>query len=136
MCQRIHFDSTRKTHKLDRIGAPGGRFKSFDPFCRKSSEILEGRHFDEIIVFEKVSQCQKNVRGPFGVSNVHFVAKIQKIEGGPFGDFFSKKVLQCQKKRKEDPLVSAGIVTPKKRKNPSLVWFPGPTDTIWRPETL
>ena len=39
---------------------------------------------------------------PLGVFNIHFVAKHQKIEGGPFGEkFFSgKKVSQCRKKLK------------------------------------
>ena len=29
--------------------------------------------------------------GPFGIFQPHSVGKYQKIEGGPFGDFFFKK---------------------------------------------
>ena len=45
------------------------------------------------------------------------VAKHQKIEGDPLGKFSSKKVSQCRKKLKGDPLVSPGTVTRKNRKN-------------------
>ena len=35
---------------------------------------------------------KKTERGdPLGFSNIHSVAKQQKIEGGPFGEFFSGK---------------------------------------------
>ena len=43
--------------------------------------------------------------------NIHSVAKHQKNTGGPFGEiFFSKKVSQCQKNERGDPLVSPGMV--------------------------
>ena len=49
---------------------------------------------------------------PLGVFNVHFVAKHQKIEGGPLGKiFFRKKSLTMPKKTERgDPLVSPGMV--------------------------
>ena len=49
---------------------------------------------------------------PLGVFNIHFVAKHQKIEGGPFGEkfFFRKKSLTMSKKTERDPLVSPGMV--------------------------
>ena len=54
----------------------------------------------------------KSQGDPLGFSNIHSVAKQQKIEGGPFGEKFSseKKVSQCRKKMKGDPLVSPGRV--------------------------
>ena len=40
---------------------------------------------------ENVSQCRKKLKGgPLGFFNIHSVGKYQKIEGGPFGDFFRK----------------------------------------------
>ena len=42
MCQSILFYCTRKIQKLDRIGAPGGPFELFHPFCHKSSKQLKG----------------------------------------------------------------------------------------------
>ena len=48
---------------------------------------------------------------PLGLFNIHSVAKLQKIEEGPFvGNFFLKKVAQCRKTGPLDPLVSSGIV--------------------------
>ena len=38
-----------------------------------------------------------------GFFNIHSVAKHRKIEGGPLGIFFRKKVPQCQKKLKGGP---------------------------------
>ena len=50
--------------------------------------------------------------------NIHSVAEHQKIEGGPFGEFFFEKRLTMQKK----PLVSPGIVCyAEKHKKP--FWF-------------
>ena len=45
-----------------------------------------------------------------GCFNIHSVAKHQKIEGGPSGDFFRKNVSQSKKNCKGDPLVSPGVV--------------------------
>ena len=61
---------------------------------------------------------------PLGVFNIHFVAKHQKIEGGPFGEnFFPGKSLTMPKKTERgDPLVSPGMVCyPGKQKKP--FWF-------------
>ena len=56
-----------------------------------------------------------------GVFNIHFVAKHQKIEGGPFGEkiFSRKKVSQCRKKLKGKTLWSRPVwyVTRENRKN-------------------
>ena len=45
--------------------------------------------------FEQSHSAEKSERGdPLGFSNIHYVPKYQKIEGGPFGTIkkFSKKV--------------------------------------------
>ena len=58
------------------------------------------------IFFEKKSHnAEKTEReDPLGFFNIHFVAKLQKIEGGPFrGNFFLKKVAQCRKNLKGGP---------------------------------
>ena len=49
---------------------------------------------------KKSHNAEKKLKGRalLGVSNIHFVAKQQKIEGGPFGEFFlSGKKSQCRK---------------------------------------
>ena len=56
---------------------------------------------------------KKTRRGDFlGFSNIHSVAKQQKIEGGTLWEIFfpGKKVSQCRKKLKGGPLVSPGMV--------------------------
>ena len=61
----------------------------------------------------------------WGVFNIHFVAKHQKIEGGPFGEkiFFRKKSLTMPKKTERgDPLVSPGMVC-YAGKQEKLFWF-------------
>ena len=45
-----------------------------------------------------------------GFSNIHSVAKHQKIEGGPFGQFFFEKCLTMLKKSERVSLVS--LVSP------------------------
>ena len=55
---------------------------------------------------KKISQCRKKLKGGrFGTSNIHFVAKQQKIEGGPFGDKknFEKKSHSAEKNSKGGP---------------------------------
>ena len=58
---------------------------------------------------------KKTERGdPLEFSNIHFVAKQQKIEGGPFGDKkkFRKKSRTVPKKtQRGDPIVSSGFVS-------------------------
>ena len=58
---------------------------------------------------------------PLGVLNIRFVAKLQKIEGGPFGEKLlpEKNVSQCRKKLKGGTLWSRSVwyVTRKNRKN-------------------
>ena len=49
--------------------------------------------------FKKLEKTmpKKTERGdPLGFFNVHPVGKYQKIEGGPFGNFFSKKSLRAE----------------------------------------
>ena len=71
---------------------------------------------------------------PLGVFNIHFVAKHQKIELGPFGEkFFSgKKVSQCRKKLKGGPfgLARYGVLRGKTGKT-FLVQFARPNSAIW-----
>ena len=58
-----------KTQKLDRIGAPWGRFEIFDPFCRKPSNKREWGHFGENFLSKKKSHyAEKTERGPFSVA--------------------------------------------------------------------
>ena len=56
----------------------------------------------------------KNVKGAsFEFINIHSDAKFQKnSKGGPFGDIknFRKKVAQCRKNPKGDPLGTSGFV--------------------------
>ena len=58
---------------------------------------------------------KKTERGdPLEFSNIHFVAKQQKIEGGTLWrqKKFRKKVAQCRKKtQRGDPIVSSGFVS-------------------------
>ena len=56
--------------------------------------------------------AEKTVReDPLGFFNIHSVANLQKIEGGPLGGKkFSKKVAQCRTKIERNPLVSPGNV--------------------------
>ena len=64
---------------------------------------------------------------PLGVFNIHFVAKHQKIEGGPFGyKFFLEKISQCRKKLKGGPfgLARYGMLRGKTGKT-FLVQFAG-----------
>ena len=63
---------------------------------------------------------------PAGFSNIHSVAKLQKIDGGPFGGKkFEKKSHSAETPERGDSLVSSGIVC--------IVWetflvqFLGPT---------
>ena len=68
----------------------------------------------KIFIFGKKSHsAEKTERGdPLGFSNIHSVAKQQKIEGGAFGEkIFRKESLAVPKKiGRGDPLVSPGIV--------------------------
>ena len=57
---------------------------------------------------------KKTERGdPLEFSNIHFVAKQQKIEGGTLWrqKKIRKKVAQCRKNSKGDPIVSSGFVS-------------------------
>ena len=58
--------------------------------------------------------AEKCKRGyPLGFINIYSVAKYQKTRKGDSFEIlknFSKKVAQCRKKRKGDPLVSSGSV--------------------------
>ena len=67
----------------------------------------------EQFFLKKSHNAEKTEREePLGFFNIHSVAKLQKIEGGPFrGEIFLKKVAQCRKNLKGDLLVSSGIVS-------------------------
>ena len=50
-------------------------------------------------------------RNLLGFSNIHSVAKHQKMQGGPFGKFFfEKKSRSAEKNERGEPLVSPGMV--------------------------
>ena len=71
---------------------------------------LKGGKF--FISGKKSLSAKKTERGdPLGFSNIDSDAKQQKNWRGPFGEKnFRKKVSQCQKNWKGDPLVSPGMV--------------------------
>ena len=79
--------------------------------------------------FKNVSQCQKTEReDSLGFFNIHSVAKLQKIEGGPFGGKKLKK-LQCRKNLKgRETLWSRPVLYV--TQETFLVQFPGPTGEI------
>ena len=66
----------------------------------------------KIIHFEKSHNAENCKRGLFEILNIHSFAKFQKIEGGPFGYFFSKKKQKmrsfkshsAEKSERRDPL--------------------------------
>ena len=70
---------------------------------------------------KKSHNAEKTEReDPLGVFNSHFVTKQQKIEGGPFGEFFSgKKSHNAEKKLKGGTLWSRPVwyVTRENKKN-------------------
>ena len=69
---------------------------------------------------------------PLGFSNIHSVAKQQKIEGGPFGEFFSEKVSQCGKKLKGGPFGLARYCMSRGKTGKTfLVQFVRPNGAIW-----
>ena len=62
--------------------------------------------------------------GPFGGFSTSILSQnSKKLKGGPFrGNFFRKKVSQCRKNERGDPLVSPGMVRyAEKQENP--FWF-------------
>ena len=67
-----------------------------------------------------------------GVFNIYFVAKHQKIEGGPFGRKFFPEKSQCRKKLKGGPfgLARYGMLRGKTGKT-FLVQFARPNSAIW-----
>ena len=82
---------------------------------------------------------KKTKRGdPLGFFNIHYVAKQQKIEEGPFGEkFFRKKSLAVPKKiERGDPLVSPNMVLRGKTGKTFLVQFAGPNGAIRCNNTL
>ena len=69
-----------------------------------------------------------------GVFNIHSVAKNQKNEGGPFGEFFfRKKVSQCRKKLEGGRPFSLSryCMLRGKRGKTFLAQFARPNDSIW-----
>ena len=82
---------------------------------RKTFFLEKKLEFSEIFSrSENVAQCRKMYNGgPFLIYKHAFCCKItKKFKGGPFGTLknFRKKVVQCRKNQKRDPLVSAGFV--------------------------
>ena len=70
---------------------------------------------------------------PLGFSNIHSVAKQQKIEGGPFGEKkIPEKFSQCRKKLEGGPfgLAGYGMLRGKTGKT-FLVQFARPNSAIW-----
>ena len=48
--------------------------------------------------------------GPLGFFNIHSVGKYQKIEGGPFGEFFFRKAHRAQNTPREYPLAQLSFL--------------------------
>ena len=94
---QVFFYSTWKTQKLEQTGAPGACYRFLTSIVAKHQK-MKGN-------FQKIYNAGKNwKRDPLGLFNILSVAKHQKIEGGPFDDFFSKKVSRCRKKTERGTL--------------------------------
>ena len=77
----------------------------------------------------------KKLKGePLGFFSIHSVAKHQKMEGGPFGEFFFQKKSQCRKKLKRGPFSLFRYCM--LRGKTFLVKFAGPNDSIWDQKIL
>ena len=77
---------------------------------------------------------KKTERGePLGFSNIHSVAKQQKMKGDPSGKkIFRKKSRSAEKKiGRVAPLVSPGMVLRGKTGKTFLVQFARPNSAIW-----
>ena len=69
---------------------------------------------------------------PLSFFKIHSVAKLQKNEGGPFGENnVPDESLAMPKKTERGPLASSGILC-KVLNRSFLVQFRGPTEKIWR----
>ena len=67
---------------------------------------------------------------PLGFFNIHSVAKLQNIEGGPFrGEFFFEKSRTVLKKSKGGTFWSRPVLYV--TRETFLVQFLGPTGTFW-----
>ena len=70
----------------------------------KHEKIEENKNFH---IREKISQCRKKLKGGTSILSQN----IKKMQGGPFGEFFFRKVSQFRKKNERgEPLVSPGMV--------------------------
>ena len=100
---------------MDRIGAPGERFDTFHPFCRKSSEKLKGKHLQKIFLSKRsrtMSKWWKKIENNF--TEFFFenflkspVSRIvtKNVKGETLWDFLNvHSVAKCQKNWREDPL--------------------------------
>ena len=66
-----------------------------------------GPFYEKTNLEKKSHNAEKTEReDPLGVFNIHFVAKHQKLKGGPFGEIFFPE----KKTERGDPLVSPGMV--------------------------
>ena len=74
-CESILFYSTRKTQKMDRIGAPGGRFEIFHPFVPKHQKIEGGEK-----IFEKSHSRKK--RGPVWIFSTSILSQNSLVSPG------------------------------------------------------
>ena len=93
----------KKPKKLDRIGAPGARYRA--------PGALKG--------------------GLFRFFKHPLLQNIKKMEGS-FRDFFSKKVSQCRNKLKGGPFsLSRYCMLRGKTRTTFLVQFARPNDSIW-----
>ena len=89
----------------------GGKRRGFSTsILSQNIKKYEGEKF--LFSVKNLTVPKKTERGdPLGFSNIHSVAKQQKIEEEPFGEKISgKKSRSAEKNWKGDPLVSPGMV--------------------------
>ena len=116
----------------------GGHFRNCQHFVAAEgvlSQNIKQLKGEKFLFSEKnLKVPKKTVRGdPLGFSNIHSVAKQQKIEGGTlWGKIFGKKVSQCRKKL-ERGLFGLAVYSMLRGKTGKtfLVQFARPNSAIW-----
>ena len=117
-----------KEHQNVKVFSSTGPEKIFERSLTMPKKLKWGTlwYFSTSILSQNSS---KKLRDPLGFSNIQSVAKLQKMNRGPFGEncFSEKRSRNGEKKLKGDPLASSGIVCYAVN---FLVQFPGPTGAI------
>ena len=107
----------RKSKKYEPSGAlKGGHFRNCQHFCRS----WRGDPLEEKQIFEKVSQCQKTEGGTLWDFSTSILSQnLKKMQGGPFGEKNSEKILAVPEKIERGTLWCRPVwyVTRKNREN-------------------